>query len=113
MDSTLTQLSEVSTQGDSILVVSYPGRLSIEQTNRMCAILAQRFPERKFLVLDGGATVQDTAAATRTEAKVDLVLAMLRRLLESVAEEEPADAVARSLDGGPAFHERDQNEPLG
>lgn len=113
MDADRIDLTEVAPTGDGILVVSFQGRLQAEQISKLSSILAQRFPARKWLVLDQGATVQDTAAVSRTEAKVDLVMAMLRRLIETLAEEEQVDEEpTQSLDGGPTFAARDTSQPL-
>lgn len=112
MDADRIELSEVAPTGDGILVVTFQGKLPAEQISRMSSILAQRFPARKWLVLDQGATVQDTAAAARLEAKIDLATAMLRTLIAALAEEEGTDEVVRPLDGGPAYGARDTDQPL-
>jgi hypothetical protein len=114
MSTDLPIATELVPSGNGILVVTYPHHLSGEQHNKVCALLRQRFPDQQWLVLDGGATVQDTAAVTRTEAKVDLLTAMVHRLLEALAEDEAADDAppVQSLDGGPSYGPRDASQPL-
>jgi hypothetical protein len=115
MDTDLPTATEIVPSGKGILVVTYPQILSGEQHNKVCAVLRQRFPDQQWLVLDGGATVQDTAAVARTEAKVDLVMAMLRTLLQHVVEDESGEESERvqALDGGPSYGARDTNQSLG
>lgn len=106
-------LSEIAPTGEGILVLSVPGVLKAESRNEICAMLKRRFPERKWLVLDGGATVHDIDAPKRLEAKVDLLTAMFRTLVGQLAEEDADDEQVRSLDGGPNFAPRDQSLSLG
>lgn len=79
-------------EGD--VAVMFQQILSREQHERIAARLAADFPDRRFLILGGGATI-----AAVSPDQIDRIEAKLDALIAALAEEDAGDGPALDLDG--------------
>jgi len=92
-------------EGD--VAVMFNNILSIDQMKNIRDSLSAQFPDRRFLVLDGGATV-----ASISPDQLDRIEAKLDALLEALAQEEDEPLQAFDLDGNPVPSERNMSLEL-
>lgn len=111
----LSPEAEIDPKADGVLVFTMPWHLTAEDMLRWNEELHRVFPGRTCLVLPGGAQVQDLAAQSRIEHKIDRVQQTLDGLMQVLADEDETpdeDTPGLTLDGDSAGSERDQNTPL-
>jgi hypothetical protein len=114
-----TQVNTINPRPGDTVIVSYPGRLSVEQEARIREVMKGAFPQCLVVLAAEGFRVSILGGderMQRVEEALSTVIAQQATLIKALTEippEEEEEPQALTLDGEPAGQERDQTQGLG